>query len=429
MKKIKLLIPTLATIGSLAAAAPILTACNKKGDEPTVEFTVHFETNGGSAIEDVKVKKGGLVTEPTAPTKSGYTFAGWHKDSGLTEAFRFNVDKITADTTLYAKWVQAGGQVTQAQWTQAFADLADTRKEMNFWTDGSIKLTRYKPGTAQVDEEATISDIIFNENRHYGFMSIKDADTGDVATQDLAGESFNDFFFYAKQVIVGGEVQETGFDVGYDTDITSVFYTVFDSASQTSTFGDYTYNQTVQQYEHNDTDYVSTIKFFTEDGKKKIQKIYLKEKTDDGDDLVFDIRINHTKKSIVLPEGWNENEKKATTNWGSTGLQSGTLQKNKELESGVICSFKVSNDQAGSKSIKITDMKGEVVPPNNGQFAICITDASENKTWEILDNTYVASNVWSPTIMSSGLVAGTQLTILFTDMADDDFQFKAVLSN
>ncbi len=74
------------------------------------QYTVTFNTNGGSAIAAVKIESGKNVTKPNNPTKKGYTFAGWYTDSGLKNTFDFN-SKITADITLYAKWtaVSAGG--------------------------------------------------------------------------------------------------------------------------------------------------------------------------------------------------------------------------------------------------------------------------------------------------------------------------------
>jgi len=69
----------------------------------TVNYTVTFDTNGGSAIDSVIVAEGGTVAEPTAPTKAGSTFDGWFTDSDLTAAAVFPLT-ITSDTTLYAKW-------------------------------------------------------------------------------------------------------------------------------------------------------------------------------------------------------------------------------------------------------------------------------------------------------------------------------------
>ena len=69
-------------------------------------YTVTFSTNGGTTVTSQKIESGKTATEPTAPTKDGYTFAGWFTDSGLTAAFTFNT-AIKSDITLYAKWIEA----------------------------------------------------------------------------------------------------------------------------------------------------------------------------------------------------------------------------------------------------------------------------------------------------------------------------------
>lgn len=76
-------------------------------------YTVTFDSNGGSAISDVIVEEGQLIESPATPTRTGYTFGGWFSDEGLTTMFDFEVDLITADTTLYAKWLPVSGGGTQ----------------------------------------------------------------------------------------------------------------------------------------------------------------------------------------------------------------------------------------------------------------------------------------------------------------------------
>lgn len=71
-------------------------------------FTVSFNSLGGSSVANQQVNQGGLVTPPTHPTRTGYTFGGWFRsnndgDTLLTE-WNFNTDSITMNTTLYAKW-------------------------------------------------------------------------------------------------------------------------------------------------------------------------------------------------------------------------------------------------------------------------------------------------------------------------------------
>ena len=73
---------------------------------PAVSWTVTFETNGGSAVAPQTVIEGGTVSVPAPPTKSGYSFAGWYTDPGLTQAYDFSAP-VTASFTLYAKWTEA----------------------------------------------------------------------------------------------------------------------------------------------------------------------------------------------------------------------------------------------------------------------------------------------------------------------------------
>ena len=69
-------------------------------------YTVTFETNGGTNVTPVYVTEGVVDTIPAAPEKTHYNFAGWFKDSNLTQAFNFATDiaDITENITLYAGW-------------------------------------------------------------------------------------------------------------------------------------------------------------------------------------------------------------------------------------------------------------------------------------------------------------------------------------
>jgi len=70
----------------------------------TPTYTVSFDSQGGSAVSSQAVVDGGLVTEPTVPMKTGYTFGGWYKEPECTNAWNFNTDTVTSNVTLYAKW-------------------------------------------------------------------------------------------------------------------------------------------------------------------------------------------------------------------------------------------------------------------------------------------------------------------------------------
>ena len=81
-----------------------LTAC--KDDETPETYKVTFEENGGSAVADVAgVESGKAIILPTAPSKTGYRFGGWFTDDGtFTNEFTENT-KVSANITVYAKWI------------------------------------------------------------------------------------------------------------------------------------------------------------------------------------------------------------------------------------------------------------------------------------------------------------------------------------
>ncbi len=65
--------------------------------------TVKFDSNGGSAVAAAEVEYGKMAAEPVAPSRTGYTFAGWYtaKDGGSKYDF---AKPVAADMTLYARW-------------------------------------------------------------------------------------------------------------------------------------------------------------------------------------------------------------------------------------------------------------------------------------------------------------------------------------
>jgi uncharacterized repeat protein (TIGR02543 family) len=70
------------------------------------ELDVTFESNGGSSVSAATTTTDRTVSAPTAPTRAGYTFAGWFANVGVTGnaiTFPYTHGK-TDDFTLYAKW-------------------------------------------------------------------------------------------------------------------------------------------------------------------------------------------------------------------------------------------------------------------------------------------------------------------------------------
>lgn len=68
------------------------------------QYSVYFNSMGGSTVPTVTVDAGEKVTAPTAPTKEGYTFDAWYSDLALTDAWDFSTDVVNSNIMLYAKW-------------------------------------------------------------------------------------------------------------------------------------------------------------------------------------------------------------------------------------------------------------------------------------------------------------------------------------
>ena len=93
-------------------AVSMFTACEIVPTLPTPAYTVTFDSNGGTAVSNITdIAEGTTITLPTAPTKSGYDFSGWYKETTLTTAWNFSADTVTSDTTLYAKWWTIDGDL------------------------------------------------------------------------------------------------------------------------------------------------------------------------------------------------------------------------------------------------------------------------------------------------------------------------------
>ncbi len=89
-----------------------------KADSGTVtsQYTLTFETNGGSTINSVTAVEGTVIDlSDYTPTRSGYTFQGWYTDSALTT----KVTSVTmnADQTIYAGWTKTSAADTATSTT------------------------------------------------------------------------------------------------------------------------------------------------------------------------------------------------------------------------------------------------------------------------------------------------------------------------
>jgi|GEM_PF-5498044 Listeria/Bacterioides repeat/Listeria/Bacterioides repeat/Listeria/Bacterioides repeat/Listeria/Bacterioides repeat/Listeria/Bacterioides repeat/Listeria/Bacterioides repeat len=67
------------------------------------QFTLTFDSKGGSAVLSKTSDYNTYVSAPTAPTKAGYAFGGWYAEAALEHTYNF-ASPLKANATLYAKW-------------------------------------------------------------------------------------------------------------------------------------------------------------------------------------------------------------------------------------------------------------------------------------------------------------------------------------
>ncbi|MEE0951048.1 MAG: InlB B-repeat-containing protein [Paludibacteraceae bacterium] len=70
------------------------------------KYVVTFNLNGKGTNFTQEVYENRTITAPANPTTTGFVFDGWYTNQACTSAFDFSTP-IAANTTLYAKWVQA----------------------------------------------------------------------------------------------------------------------------------------------------------------------------------------------------------------------------------------------------------------------------------------------------------------------------------
>lgn len=86
---------------------PIVGGDDDAGPSATNKYTVKFNTNGGTKVNNVMVNHGSTVAAPET-IRDGYTFDGWYTDYELTIPYDFDTP-VTYSLTLYAKWIKDKG--------------------------------------------------------------------------------------------------------------------------------------------------------------------------------------------------------------------------------------------------------------------------------------------------------------------------------
>ena len=210
------------------------------------QYTIAFDTNGGSEIAPITQDYGTEITAPDNPTREGYTFIGWDRDipeimpaENITVTAQWEINRytITFDT--------AGGSeiapITQDYGTNITAPADPTREGYTFigW-DKAIPTTMPAENitvTAQwKDSEKPTGEIKINENSWKAFLNnitfglfFKDTQTVTINAADNSGETVTVEYLLSDKELTKAEFDGMTFTVytapfGIDPDNEYIIY-------------------------------------------------------------------------------------------------------------------------------------------------------------------------------------------------------------
>ena len=209
-------------------------------------YTITFDTAGGSAIAPITQDYGTAITAPANPTREGYTFIGWDKaipatmpaeNVTITAKWEINQYTITFDT--------AGGStvapITQDYGT-AITTPADPTREGYTFIGWDRELPTTMPAenmtvTAQwKDSEKPTGEIKINENSWKAFLNnitfglfFKDTQTVTITAADNSGETVTVEYLLSAKELTKAELDGMTFTVytapfGIDPDNEYIIY-------------------------------------------------------------------------------------------------------------------------------------------------------------------------------------------------------------
>lgn len=124
------------------------------------DYTVIYESNGGSTVPSQTVKYNETANKPADPTRSGYTFAGWYTEEKLTNKYDF-ATPVTGNITLYAKWTR---NYTPRPYTPPTVVIPDDALGLNT-TDHFAYIVGYGNGKVRPQNNITRAETMALVNR------------------------------------------------------------------------------------------------------------------------------------------------------------------------------------------------------------------------------------------------------------------------
>ena len=129
---------------------------SKEDKKEPVTITITFDTNGGSKIDSVTIKKETELILPEEPTLDGYVFKGWIDKNEMPI---YNKVILREDTTLYAVWEKVDNKETNSN-----TNTPTTNNNSNNNTNSNNNIPTNKPNQNVNNNSNNNSNTKDNEN-------------------------------------------------------------------------------------------------------------------------------------------------------------------------------------------------------------------------------------------------------------------------
>lgn len=159
------------------------------------QYTIKFNSNGGSSVANQVVREGQRVVMPTNPTKTGHTFNAWHTSPDLNAKYDFSLP-VRNSFNLYAGWTENSKDNKNSEDNKDNKDNEDNEGSIDNLDDDIIDI-----GDIQVLHESGKIDVIYGDNGEIvsidgSFTNEKVTSTSDAAdvlnsARSLMGEDFS----------------------------------------------------------------------------------------------------------------------------------------------------------------------------------------------------------------------------------------------
>lgn len=180
---------------------------------PTKVYTISFNSNGADAVGAISGKYGDPILVLPTPTKAGFSFAGWYRDSGFTTSY-VSTTMGKEDITLFAKWqpitYDISGKVkdednvnvnsASVKLMAGSRNVAQVTTAINGdFTISGVPVGKYNLVITRGEQTITLVITVLNSNVTTGSVTLPNGKKNSVVevkqdTPDIVVDKLNDFF-------------------------------------------------------------------------------------------------------------------------------------------------------------------------------------------------------------------------------------------